>query len=180
MIDKLPFKARAVVSDIVFWLLVLILSGVFLIFGSFLLMLIFLPVNILIAFGAMWIRESAGSLGIKFYEGGNIEKNESDLHREFEIKLNMEKAYSAERGDSYSDAAKYYRAVLDMDENNLTARFRLARIYHEKLDNQAMAQSECKALLNKLPGDHVDRPVVTAWFKKASEILKTAQKSGGA
>lgn len=81
-------------------------------------------------------------------------KSEEEAWKEFEATANYEKAVMAEKGENYSKAAALYEKALSADAKNLQARFNLARIYLNKLENRENAIRQLKKLKETAPAGH--------------------------
>lgn len=80
--------------------------------------------------------------------------DEEGARKEVDISMLYNRASLAERGENYAKAAALYEKHLFLDPKNIQARFSLARIYQNKLDDRHNAIMQYRKLLSILPSDH--------------------------
>lgn len=77
--------------------------------------------------------------------------------REFNVSFFLDKATVCEREENYDDAIEYLKAVIDEDKDHkkhLEVRYRIALLYHKKLNQPLKAINEYKIVSNIAPKDH--------------------------
>lgn len=80
--------------------------------------------------------------------------DEEGARKESDISTLYNKACLSERCENYPKAAELYEKLLFLDSKNFQARFSLARIYQNKLDDRHNALMQYRKLFSILPEDH--------------------------
>jgi membrane associated rhomboid family serine protease len=85
---------------------------------------------------------------------GGLNKTEIQGIKAFNQSFYMDKATLCENEKNYEEAVQYLKAVIEEDEKNLEARYKLARLYQKKLNQPAKAIREYNIVLSTSPDDH--------------------------
>lgn len=88
---------------------------------------------------------------------------------EFNLKMDFDKARLAERKEDFPQAAELYEKYLLKNPTDTEARYRISRIYHNRLDDIARAIHHYEALMAALSPD-------APMFDEAAEAVKALQQ----
>lgn len=122
------------ISDPLFWMVLVVLTPI----SGFLFLLIGytclgLVLGVLSTFGVIALVRSLGSSASVLYHGTGPHKTEKEGRREFDYEMNIYRERLCEREGRYTEAIRFYTAVLEMDDRNIEALFSIARISHRQL-----------------------------------------------
>jgi hypothetical protein len=92
------------------------------------------------------------SLSGGIYDGQS--KTETQGLKGFNRSFFMDKAISCENENNLEGAEQYLKAVIKEDAKNLEARYKLARLYHKKLNQPLKAIHEYRILFKTSPKNH--------------------------
>ena len=81
-------------------------------------------------------------------------KSEEEARKEFDITMTFDKAVMAEKGENFSNAALLYEKLLALDPANIQARFNLARIYLNKMEDKENGIRQLKKLKETALPEH--------------------------
>lgn len=98
-------------------------------------------------------------------------RSEEDARQEVNISMNYDRAVLAERGENYQKAVSFYERVLSDDPKNIQARFKIAGIYQNKLDDLGSALVHYRKLAEHAPPGH-------PYHADAKDILKNPRQKG--
>ena len=98
------------------------------------------------------------------------DEQEARARAEADLELLRNKAALADRGGNHARAAELYERVLVQDKGNIQARFRLAKIYLQDLNDRGNGLMQFRKLREYLPKDH-------PYYAETISVLKSP--SGG-
>lgn len=99
--------------------------------------------------------------------------SEKEALRGFELKRSLENAQLAEREERFTEAAGLFEEYVVHEPKNLQARFSLARLYHNHLDDAGKALGHYKALIKLIePG--------TPYYEEVVGHIRELSKAGSA
>jgi membrane associated rhomboid family serine protease len=150
-------------ADPLFWFLILITINL-------LDAILIVPAAILSFAMTFAVRNFASFFG-SIYEGRH--KSEEEGLRDFNTSFYMDKAISCERDEKFDDAIEYFNAVIEEEkkcEIHLEARYKIARLYHKKLNQPLKAINEYKIISNIAPKGHPFRRDAYEGIKELSQI----------
>jgi tetratricopeptide (TPR) repeat protein len=170
---------RNVTSDSMFWPLLFFLLSISLVLLDgfeysplyFIVLFSSIVLSFSIAFMATYSVENTATFGSSIYRGRF--KTEEEGLREFNLNFFMDKATFCEKSENYVDAAEHFKTVLQEDRDNIEARYRLARLYHKRLNQPKKAISEYKMIFKLVPTDHPYKRDAYFSIKELSEINPT-------
>ncbi len=158
-------------SDLLFWeilFILVLLSPLLLIVMELKYAIVFI---IAVPFVVSMIRRCTSSFFGSIYSGAG-RKSEAEGLREFNLSHFMDRAESCETEEKYDEAITYLRGVLKEDRENVLAQFRIARLYHKKLDRPAEARREYKKIVDTAPEDHPLRRDAIDSIKELSSLSR--------
>lgn len=164
-------EIKEVVSDRLFWIIVVASFVVLTFFIHVFNVVLFFPFAIILAFAMThMVRKQTSLLGSIYYGGGS--KSEEEGLSEFTVNFFLDKALSCERKEQYEDAVEYLKAAIEEDETgeiHLEARYKIARLYHKKLNQPLKAIDEYKNFLTSVPEDH---PLKRDAYERIQELTQ--------
>jgi len=106
-----------------------------------------------------------------------IDENTARLAADTSTQYN--RAWLAERGENYSKAAELYENVLFHDTSNIQARFNLARIYLEKLNDRNNGLRQLQQLMKAVAKEHpyYEYAVQELKFGKNAKVMYQTRSS---
>ncbi len=122
------------------------------------------PVYLFTASFVMTIVHRMGSLSDLFHHLSA--PSEETVRQEVAIQRNYDEAVLAEKKERFPEAAALYEKLLSAEPKNYQARFNLARIYKNRLNNIVNARRHYKILTELLPREH-------PYHQDAQDTLKT-------
>ncbi len=149
-------------ADPIFWFLIMIIVNLF----SDILMFLAVIVSFAMTFTVRNLSSFVGSIYAGRY------KSEVEGIREFNMSFFWDKARSCEREENFDDAIEYLYAVIEEDkdcERHLEARYKIARLYHKKLNQPLKAINEYKTISNIAPKGHPFRRDAYEGIKELSQ-----------
>jgi len=127
------------------------LVGVIFIRGGLWTLLMLLALPTVVSLGLTHIYMNSGEWAGAMIFGVGRRKSEVQAHRDFYVTNYFNKGMAAEREHEWLEAVKYFNGVLAEDPKHIEARFRLARIYHRRLERKGSAIYEYEKLMDVLP-----------------------------
>lgn len=169
--ERVIKEIKEIASDSLFKVLIVVTFGLLALFDDLVDVVLFFPLAAVLSFVMTYLIKKQTSFLGGIYAGLN--RTEDERLREYNANYFMNKATVCEREENYDDAIEYLKAVTEEEkdiEKLLEVRYRIAKLYHEKLNQPEKAISEYKILSNIAPKGHPFKRDAYNGIKELSQL----------